>query len=178
MTDLDLAYLAGVIDCDGYVTIWSSLKSNAGRAKPNTYYAVKVGIAGTRRQPHDLAASLFGGNVSCYVPKNGQHRPQFQWSATGPTATAFLGGVRPYLRVKDKQADLALQFQLVLEEHIREQRETQKPPYRVTEAMQVKRNELWQAMRVLNGTEGRVSRIGKRAAGRLLDGREWNEVPE
>lgn len=58
MRDVDLAYLAGVIDADGYVTATRSERN--GRL----YFGAQVGITGSRRQPHDLASSIFGGRVT------------------------------------------------------------------------------------------------------------------
>lgn len=102
---LVLAYLAGVIDSDGYITINRS--SRAGRL----YHGAVVGIAGTRREPHDLAASLWGGKVSRYVPPNARHRPQFQWSRQGEAAAVIIARIAPYLRVKRANVDLALELQ-------------------------------------------------------------------
>lgn len=105
---LDLAYLAGVIDSDGYITITRAVR------KGLAYHAAQVGIAGTRRQPHDLAASIWGGNVGCFKPKNPEHRPQFQWVRHGANAVEVISAIRPYLRVKEEQADLTLE----LHEHL------------------------------------------------------------
>lgn len=105
MDPLVLAYLAGVIDSDGYITTQRTIRKGV------TYSCAKVGIAGTRRDPHDLAASLFGGNVSRYVPKDPRHRPQFQWSRVGTRASVVLEAVLPYLRVKRRQGELALNLQ-------------------------------------------------------------------
>jgi hypothetical protein len=100
-----LAYLAGVIDSDGYISTQRSMHS--GRL----YSAARVGIAGTRREPHDLAASLFGGNIYRYVPKDPRHRAQFQWSRCGDGAVTVIQAVLPYLRVKRRQAELAIALQ-------------------------------------------------------------------
>lgn len=108
-----LAYLAGYIDGDGYITATSSLHS--GRR----YVGAVVGLSGTVRIPHDLAASLFGGNVRVYVPRNVRHRPQFQWQRYGRSAEPVLRAVLPYLRIKADQAALAL----VLEEQLAEARD-------------------------------------------------------
>lgn len=105
MRDVDLAYLAGVIDSDGYITVHRSVRN--GKA----YYAARIGIAGTRRQPHDLAASFWGGTVSLYTPKDPNHRSQYQWSRTGDGAVGPIEAVRPYLRVKSEQARIALEVQ-------------------------------------------------------------------
>lgn len=101
---LVIAYLAGIIDADGYISIQRSVRRGI------VYHGPQVGIAGTRREPHDLAATLWGGKVSCYAPKNPHHRPQFQWSRLGEAAVTVIEAIRPYLRVKHKQADLALEL--------------------------------------------------------------------
>ena len=105
-----LAYLAGMIDGDGYISITRST------AKGKDYFAAQVGIAGTRREPHDLAASLFGGAVYCYRPANPRHRPQFQWQRMGKAAVPVIEAVLPYLLIKADHALLALELQ----EHVAE----------------------------------------------------------
>lgn len=99
-----LAYLAGMIDADGYITIQRS--AHAGRR----YYGAKIGIAGTRREPHDLAASLWGGSVGRYVPANTRHRPQFQWTRSGEAAVIAIAAIQPYLLIKADNARVALQL--------------------------------------------------------------------
>lgn len=91
---LVLAYLAGIIDADGYITI---NRSQRGRY---VYHGPQIGIAGTRREPHDLAASIWGGNVGCYHPKIIGHLPQFQWSRQGSAAVIAIEDLLPFLRVK------------------------------------------------------------------------------
>lgn len=106
MTDeVTLAYLAGVIDSDGYISISQSTHESG------LYFGAAVGIAGTRPQPHELAASIWGGRIHRYVPKNSRHRAQFQWSRHGDRALAIIEQIRPHLRVKREQADLAIELQ-------------------------------------------------------------------
>ena len=104
---LVLAYLAGMIDGDGYISITRNQR---------LYFAPQIGIAGTRREPHDLAASLWGGAVSVYQPKIAGHRPQFQWSRVGSQAADAIAAIQPFLRVKAEQAELALELWHQLEE--------------------------------------------------------------
>ncbi len=155
MHDIDLAYLAGVIDCDGFITIARARKANKGKCKPNTYHCLKVGISGTRRAPHDLAQSLFGGNVSSYTPKNKNHRVQYQWTSSGPTALAFIHAIAPYLRIKVAQAELGVQFQELLKSQCAERYETQKPPYHITPSMRNMREKLCARMQGLNQSRRR-----------------------
>lgn len=104
---IDLAYLAGIIDSDGYITASSSTRN--GR----TYCGPRVGISGTRREPHDLAASIFGGTVRSYDPRGDRahHRTQHQWVLEGDKAAEAIAAVMPFLHVKRDQADLAMQLQ-------------------------------------------------------------------
>jgi hypothetical protein len=160
-----LAYLAGMIDGDGYITI------NRSERAGKVYHAPQVGIAGTRREPHDLAASLWGGAVSCYAPSNPRHRPQFQWSRQGAAAADIIRSLEPYLLVKREHAWLALE----LWEHIELGRDEDPFPWfgpHFDPAAQ--RDEMRVQMIEINQSRNRV---GKKTAGRLLDGREWNEVP-
>lgn len=121
--DVDLAYLAGVIDSDGYISAQSSLHQGKYR-----YIGARVGIAGTRREPHDLAASLFGGNVRTYVPRGERsgHRDQFQWQRVGAAAGVVIQAVLPYLRVKADQGHLALELQDAVDE-MRDMRKSDDP---------------------------------------------------
>lgn len=165
MRDVDAAYLAGVIDSDGYITINRSVR----RGKP--YHYPQVGIAGTRREPHDLAARHFGGNVGRYQPKNSAHRAQFQWSRQGQSAVPVIEAVFPYLRIKVSQAVIALDLaQLVMDEAIG--RDTGDPfpwfssdfdPIHVREGMRAEMVDLNQSR--------------KKTAGRTLDGRTWDGYP-
>ncbi|MCC5574544.1 hypothetical protein IMZ11_02675 [Microtetraspora sp. AC03309] len=157
-----IAYLAGVIDSDGYITASSSTRG--GR----TYCAPRVGISGTRREPHDLAASIYGGTVRSYEPKDDRshHRTQYQWVLEGDGAATVIAAVLPYLLVKRAQAQLALQLQEArLEARAARTDEDSYPwapsGYDPTPAMVA----LAEDIRALN------------VRGRELDGRTWDEFP-
>jgi hypothetical protein len=161
-----LAYLAGMIDGDGYITITRSTR------KGKDYFGAQVGIAGTRREPHDLAASLFGGKVSCYQPANPNHRPQFQWQRMGKAAVPVLGAILPYLLIKSQHAVLALELQEHAEQITYEDPFPWfGPDYDPLPAMRRMREEMIEMNQSRN-------RLRKKAAGRLLDGVEHNGFPE
>ncbi len=107
MQPTDLAYLAGVVDADGYVTGTRSTR------KGNTYFGAQVGITGSSREPHDLAASLFGGNVSAHRPgrDRAHYRTQYHWQVCGRRAVPIITALLPYLRIKTSRAVLVLQLQ-------------------------------------------------------------------
>jgi hypothetical protein len=107
------AYLAGVIDSDGYITIQRTKKNKklpTGNICTNIYHCLKVGIAGTETQSHMLAKELFGGMIGSYKPKNDKHKTQYQWYLSNDLAVVFIKTILPYLLVKRAQAELALEF--------------------------------------------------------------------
>lgn len=114
----DLAYLAGVIDADGYVTATRS--RHGGRV----YFGAQVGITGSCSAPHTLAAQIFGGNVSHHQPTRDRahHRTQYHWQRGGSRAVPVITAVLPYLRVKYERARLVLELQ----EHVDWIRETRR----------------------------------------------------
>ncbi|CAN7416081.1 hypothetical protein [Paraburkholderia hospita] len=163
--DTTLAYLAGMIDGDGYVSIVRSVRNGV------EYFAPQVGISGTLRAPHDLASSIWGGKVSCHLPKNPNHRPQFQWSRQGSVALQIIEALYPYLLLKQEHALLAME----LHEHVRESRQDDPfpwfgPDYDPLCTMRRMRDDMIEMNQSRN-------RIGKKAAGRLLDGRTHDEFP-
>jgi hypothetical protein len=103
----DLAYLAGIVDADGYVT--ATMSTHAGRV----YFGAQVGITGSAREPHDLAAKLFGGRVSAHSPGNGRehHRTQYHWQRCGARAVPIIEALRPFLRIKENRAALVVHLQ-------------------------------------------------------------------
>lgn len=160
-----LAYLAGMIDGDGYISIVRSVRGG------KEYFGAQIGIAGTRPEPHNLAASIWGGVVSRYKPANPKHRDQFQWSRQGAAAAEAIKAIEPFLLIKKDHAALALE----LHEHVREARSDDPfpwfgPDYDPLSAMRVMRDE----MVAMNQSRNRV---GKKAARRLLDGAQHDGFP-
>ena len=149
---LKMAYLAGILDSDGFISIQRT-KKNMRRGAATwlaTYYTARVGIAGTRRQPHDFAAAIFGGPVRPYEPKNLRHRTQFQWTVSGRMAVPVLEAVRPYLLVKAEHADLVLRLQALVQRQFAEIKATTLPPYRIPAEMTAERERLFVAVCGLN----------------------------
>lgn len=161
-----LAYLAGMIDGDGYITI------NRSQRGQYVYHGPQIGIAGTRREPHDLAASLWGGTVCMHRPKNQLHRPQFQWSRQGAAAVPIIEALLPYLLIKREHAELALELWMHLEEGKSDDPypwfSPSYDPVRARDAMRADMIDLNQSR----------NRVGKKSAGRLLDGVQHDGFPE
>jgi len=100
----DLLYAAGLFDGEGGITI----VKQAG----NTY-RLDVRITSTNKAVLRWYKARFGGWVCKQTPNKHVKwcLPCWYWAASSKMATAFLAKVYPYLRVKRKQAKLALEFQ-------------------------------------------------------------------
>lgn len=104
--ETDLAYLAGVVDADGFVT--AAMRTRVG----TTEFHAQVGITGSSREPHDLAAELFGGQVNMHRPSTRPgHLMQFHWQRNGLQAVPVITALLPYLRIKAHRAALVLDLQ-------------------------------------------------------------------
>ncbi len=158
MSDLELAYLAGIIDADGYVTATRSQR------RGRWYFGAQIGITGSRREPHDLAVSLFGGKVNTHRPtRNPKHLPQHHWQLGGRRAVPAIEAVIPYLRIKRDRATLVLELQASVDEAREHAAEGGVPWLPVGH----------------DRTRDFLAAVDEiRAAGRELDGRTWDEYPQ
>jgi hypothetical protein len=103
-----LAYFAGAIDADGFVTIQRctpSPKRVDGRRR--TYCVAKLGLSQTDADVPEMMLEQFGGSIHVHTPKNPRHRAVHQWSVTNQKAAMVLRAIRPFLVLKGEQADLA-----------------------------------------------------------------------
>lgn len=99
----DLAYIAGIIDGDGYIGV------TLHRSKQSlTHFDITVEIEMRDKQPIQLAQALFGGNIYHRPPRKRVSQEHWHWRLTGEQAIAMLKAIRLYLLVKRPQAELAL----------------------------------------------------------------------
>lgn len=106
--DTTYAYLAGTIDADGFITV-SKIKGGAG-GRTAAYYYPRVGLAEIHPVVPELLRDTFGGSIHIHTPANPRHRPWYGWRAEGPKAAAALRLLLPHLRLKRRQAELAIQL--------------------------------------------------------------------
>lgn len=118
MTPETLAYTAGLIDGEGHIGI-SGIKPGGERKRPIHYLAVIISMC-------DLPIiewlhNTFGGSIANRTNQpsrqNGRCRPQWAWSLHGSNAQIFLEQILPYLQVKRRQAELAIEFQIFASAH-------------------------------------------------------------
>lgn len=106
-----LAYLAGVVDSDGCITIY---KNTAYQRKhspsANPIYQVRVAIAQVEPQAVELAKATFGGDVRNKL-NNPKCRQLLVWRADHARAFSVLSALLSHLRIKKHQAENALKLQ-------------------------------------------------------------------
>lgn len=101
--DTNLAYVAGLIDGEGCIHLDTT---------GNTYKArVSVGMTQPARSLLEELHAEWGGTLYQQRAATDRWAAAFTWHMTGPPAERFLLAIRPYLRLKTAQADLALEVQ-------------------------------------------------------------------
>ena len=105
MTDaLELAYLAGIFDGEGSVSI---LRCKRGDHRAS--YSLRVSVANTHLPTLDTLKEMFGGGIS---QKDKTHqRDCWSWYCGGKVAARCLRTLLPYLRIKVQQAEMGVAFQ-------------------------------------------------------------------
>ncbi len=105
-----LSYLAGCIDCDGFISI-SVRNRNRADGSPNQHYIAILGLGQVTPLIPRLMKETFGGTVNEYHYKNREFsKVNYLWQVTNLSAAQGIKIIRPYLRLKVQQADLALEF--------------------------------------------------------------------
>lgn len=101
-TVAEMAYLAGVLDSDGCISI--ALSNHGIRPSFQPFVQIKQVLP----EAVALALTLFDGHLYETKAWCSNGRPLYRWTATCRRAVACLGAVSPYLRIKTAQAENAL----------------------------------------------------------------------
>jgi hypothetical protein len=120
LMDVDPAvrgYMAGFFDGEGHVSIARRGSIRTSRVDPTltrVVYALVAGMAQNVKAPLVLFNDLFGGTLRidtrARVGKLGKH-VTYEWNINGNLQVpTFLRWLRPHLRVKATQADIAIEF--------------------------------------------------------------------
>lgn len=112
MTPEKYAYLAGLIDGEGTITITSQKLGRKGARNVRISYALTVAVYNTNRDVLDWLASTFGGTVTSEKRKKPRPNQKLthKWRVSITDALALLYHVLPYLRIKIQQANIAIDF--------------------------------------------------------------------
>ena len=113
----DCAYVAGVIDSDGYIGL---VRRRENRRKQYTeQYVPIVKVTQAKPQAVEFIKNHFGGNNGIINPQSDKRKPLYRWEFSSIEKTKnFLEIIEPYLKIKKKQAQLVIEFCSVREKAI------------------------------------------------------------
>src|SRR5262245_11392464 len=101
------AYLAGAMDIAGRISISRDRGYRRG-GRQITYYSAAITLSDSDPVLPDLLQATFPARRLQYEAKNRSHRKWHMWEAAGQKAQEPLIRLLPYLRIKRRQAELAL----------------------------------------------------------------------
>lgn len=107
---IDLAYAAGVVDSDGYIGVHRSdyakrVRKDAGQV----VYIPRVQVKQVTLEAVDLLHSLFGGHRYDGKPTAKRGKPLLVWAVHSRMAGVVCEALLPYLRIKRRQAENAIE---------------------------------------------------------------------
>jgi hypothetical protein len=113
---MDIRYVAGLFDGEGYVRIARWKKPNSRHVR----YQVIAGIGMTYFPVIEALRDQFGGsmNENRHDLRNPKARIQFTWHIASQTAASFFRKVLPHLIVKRDEVELALQLQDSIDKYV------------------------------------------------------------
>lgn len=108
LSDVDLAYIAGFFDGEGSITIHQNWRPSPRGKSPN--HTLQVSIGNTDPSILIWLHANFGGSLVSRQSRP-RHRDVTQWTVRAASALPFLVAIRPFLRMKKRQADVAIEYQ-------------------------------------------------------------------
>jgi hypothetical protein len=102
--EITYAYLAGVIDIYGVISIQRRMNTRLGQP----YYFATVSLSDTSPVVPELLHALFPSSLQQSRPRNESYSPFWVWRVDHQQARQPLLRLLPHLRLKRRQAELAL----------------------------------------------------------------------
>ena len=98
MTEVEKAYIAGIVDGEGSIGLW--------RHHKNETHTPNVTVANNDLTLLRWIQSKVGGVVSSKKKRQAHHANSYAWSVRQDRAISFLNDIKCYLIVKRQQAEL------------------------------------------------------------------------
>ena len=102
----DLAYLAGIVDGEGCITITENMKG--GR----NYYRLVLDITNTSYDLMQWLEDTFSHTIRTSYYRSTNRTDMYGWTASGNQAQDLLRLILPYLIIKKPQAEIALEMNI------------------------------------------------------------------
>ena len=109
-----LAYAAGLIDGEGCITIKKQRSSHGGKYLGRNYtpaYRPTLTVEMCDRGGLDALLAWFGGSIIIHKARLSRHRVRYAWYLSCDRAVDLLRRVSPFLLVKRRQAEVAIELQ-------------------------------------------------------------------
>lgn len=109
----DVAWAAGFFDGEGYIVIQE-------RSHPKYVgFYLRIGINHVAPEPLFEMQRIFGGSIEKQDPDKvtGNRKPRYRWVTSTSNAAEVLKQLMPYLRNKNRVAEVALDFQKTIQSH-------------------------------------------------------------
>ena len=111
MSKLQAAYLAGLIDGEGYIGILETKRGNKAEwhSLREFMYSPVMKVAMTNKEIIEWLHNSFGGTFEVRKA-HGNARESYAWTCRKASVREFLKHIHPYLKVKRKQAEVIFRF--------------------------------------------------------------------
>jgi hypothetical protein len=100
----DWAYAAGFVDGEGCIAVVRSFKPRSGRY----VYGVNVVVSNNDRAVLEWMQGMWSGWVVVVPGRQGKSRENWSWRTSSLKAQPFLAGIKPWLKIKQRQCENAL----------------------------------------------------------------------
>lgn len=111
MDDVTKAYLAGIFDGEGWVTLKTNSKDKVG----NNILILECGVSMTDFCVPKLFKECFNGHLNFRPTRRGTNFPSCSWIARSQLASNFIIKILPFSKVKYPQLQLGLEFRNYIE---------------------------------------------------------------
>lgn len=99
-------YIAGFFDGEGYCSI---MKRSPGGHSRSPYWII-ASMANTHKGVLDEIQKVFGGKVIFHTGGTGRNHPHYRLTFYTQQAINFIRTIRPYLIIKQREADMIIEF--------------------------------------------------------------------
>jgi hypothetical protein len=100
--DIQLAYIAGFFDGEGYIGV-------SERHDQHAAVQLRIEVINTDRSPLLFIIRVFGGNIQRRANTRAHCKPIYRWNLTGVPAAFALSDMLPYLTCKKERAKLGIE---------------------------------------------------------------------
>jgi hypothetical protein len=114
-----LAYVAGIVDGEGHIGIE---KMRSPRYKKGFQFELVTKVVNTSERLIQWLKMQFAGSIMWRKGSKANHKDSWVWTVEANRAANFLQLILPYLRLKQPQAKIGIEFQAKVKRAIKNRR--------------------------------------------------------